>query len=69
MCSRAKAAFLLAILVGASAVCSSGPAQAFTCADVRALSHEQQVYYIRAYNITPSQQRRIRLACYGARSR
>jgi hypothetical protein len=69
MCERAKAALLLAILVGSSAVCSSGPAQAFTCADVRALSHEQQAYYIRAYNITPAQQRRIRFACYGASGR
>jgi hypothetical protein len=69
MYDRAKAAFLLAILVGSSAVCTTGPAQAFTCADVRALSREQQAYYIRAYNITPAQQRRIRLACYGAMSR
>ena len=69
MYSRAKAAFLLAILVGSSAVGRTGPAQAFTCADVRALSREQQAYYIKAYNIDPAQQRRIRLACYGARSR
>jgi hypothetical protein len=68
MCTRAKAAFLLAILVGSGSVCSTAPAQAFTCADVRALSREQQAYYIRAYNITPAQQRRIRLACHGARS-
>jgi hypothetical protein len=66
MYSRAKAAFLLAILVGSS---STGSAQAFTCADVRALSHNQQIYYIKAYNISPAEQRRIRLACYGARSR
>jgi hypothetical protein len=69
MYSRAKAALLLAILVGSSAVCGAGPAQAYTCADVRALSREQQAYYIKAYNIDPAQQRRIRLACYGARSR
>jgi hypothetical protein len=69
MCSRAKAASLLAILVGSSAVGSTGPVQAFTCVDVRALSREQQAYYIKAYNIDPAQQRRIRLACYGARSR
>jgi hypothetical protein len=69
MYSRAKAAFLFTVLVGSSCVYSAAPARAFTCADVRALSHEQQAYYIRAYNITPSQQRRIRLACYGARSR
>jgi hypothetical protein len=43
MC-RAKAAFLLAILAGSSSVCSTAPAQAFTCDDVRALSREQQAY-------------------------
>ena len=69
MYSGAKAAFLLAMLVGSSSVCNTGPAQAFTCADVRALSHEQQAYYIKAYNITPAEQRHIRLACYGVRSR
>lgn len=69
MYSRAKALFLLAILLGSSSVCGSGPAQAFTCADVRALSQEQQAYYVRAYNITPAEQRRIRLTCYGGRSR
>ena len=69
MYSRAKAAVLLAILVGPSAVGSTKSAQAFTCADVRALSYEQQAYYIKAYNISPAEQRRIRLACYGARSR
>jgi hypothetical protein len=69
MYSRAKAALLLAILVGSNAVGSTGSAQAFTCADVRALSHEQRAYYIKAYNISPTEQRRIRLACYGARSR
>ena len=68
MHSRAKAAFLLAICVGLSSVYDSRPAQAFTCADVRALSREQQAYYIKAYNITPAQQRRIRLACHGAGS-
>jgi hypothetical protein len=41
------------------------PARAFTCEDVRALSRAQQAYYIRAYNITPAQQERIRRACYG----
>ena len=69
MYSRTKAAILLAILVGSSSVGSIGSAQAFTCADVRALSHEQQVYYIKAYNISPAEQRRIRLGCYGTRSR
>jgi hypothetical protein len=68
MYSTAKAAFLLAILVGPSSVWSTGPAQAFTCADVRALSREQLAYYIRVYSITPAQQHRIRFACYGARS-
>ena len=44
-------------------------AQAYTCADVRSLSSEQQAYYIRVFNITPAQQERIRAACYGSRSR
>jgi hypothetical protein len=44
-------------------------AQAYTCADVRALSREQQVYYIKVFNITPAQQERIRQACYGPRAR
>ena len=69
MYSRAKAAVFLAILVGSSFVGSTGSAQAFTCADVRALSREQQAYYIKAYNIDAAQQRRIRFACYGPRSR
>ena len=69
MYERAKAAVLLAILVRSSSVGSAGSSQSFTCADVRALSHEQQAYYIKAYNITPAEQRRIRLACYGARFR
>jgi hypothetical protein len=38
-------------------------AQAYTCADVRALSQEQRAYYIKVFNITPSQQERIRRAC------
>jgi hypothetical protein len=42
-----------------------GSAQAYTCDDVRALSPGQQAYYIKVYNITPSQQERIRHACYG----
>jgi hypothetical protein len=40
-------------------VCSAGPAHAFTCSNVRALSHEQQAYYIKAFNITPAQQQRM----------
>ena len=44
---------------------SIGSAQAYTCDDVRALTPGQQAYYIRVYNITPSQQERIRHACYG----
>jgi hypothetical protein len=43
------------------------PARAFTCADVRALTREQQAYYIRVYNITRAQRDRIRHACYGRR--
>ena len=43
-------------------------AQAYTCADVRALTSEQQAYYIRVFNITPAQQERIRHACYGTKT-
>jgi hypothetical protein len=42
-------------------------AQAFTCADVRALSSEQRAYYIKVYNISSAQQERIRRECYGAK--
>jgi hypothetical protein len=38
-------------------------AQAFTCADVRALSLEQRAYYIKVFNITSAQQDRIRREC------
>jgi hypothetical protein len=44
-------------------------AQAYTCADVRALSSEQQAYYIKVFNINSATQERIRKACYGGRSR
>jgi len=43
-------------------------AQAYTCADVRALSAEQQAYYIKVFNITAAQQERIRRACYEPRA-
>ena len=43
-------------------------AQAYTCADVRALSAEQQAYYIKVFNITQEQQDRIRQACYGPKT-
>jgi hypothetical protein len=43
-------------------------AQAYTCADVRALSEEKQAYYIRVLNITPAQQQRIRRECYGPKA-
>ena len=43
-------------------------AEAFTCDDVRALSPEQQAYYIRVFNITPAQQDHIRRLCYGSRA-
>jgi hypothetical protein len=46
---------------------SVASAQAYTCADVRALSAEQQAYYIKVFNITHAQQERIRQACYGGR--
>ena len=48
---------------------SIGSAQAFTCADVRALSTEQQAYYVKLFNITAVQQARIRAACYGRKPR
>jgi hypothetical protein len=44
-------------------------AEAYTCADVRSLSLEQQAYYIRAFAITPAQQERIRHACSRATTR
>jgi hypothetical protein len=44
-------------------------AQAFTCTDVRALSAEQQAYYIKVYSITQEQQDRIRQACYGTKAK
>jgi hypothetical protein len=44
----------------------TGPAQAYTCADVRALSAEQQAYYIKIFNITPALQERIRQFCNGS---
>jgi len=44
-------------------------AEAYTCADVRSLSLEQQAYYVRAFDITPAQQERIRHACYGLNTR
>jgi hypothetical protein len=44
-------------------------AQAFTCADVRALSAEQRAYYIRVLNITPAQQETIRQTCSGPHTR
>jgi hypothetical protein len=44
-------------------------AQAYTCADVRALSAEQQAYYIKVYNITQEQQDRIRQTCYGTKAK
>jgi hypothetical protein len=48
---------------------SIASAQAYTCEDVRSLSHEQRAYYIRVYNITTAQQERIRRACFGSRVR
>jgi hypothetical protein len=44
-------------------------AQAYTCADVRALTPAQQAYYIKVYNITQEQQDRIRHACYGTKAK
>ena len=54
---------VVAIFVGMTS------AQAYTCADVRALSAEQQAYYIKVFNITPAQQERIRHSCYGGKTR
>jgi hypothetical protein len=44
-------------------------AQAYTCADVRALTPEQQAYYIKVYNISQELQDRIRQACYGTKAK
>jgi len=58
--------WMLVALLSCSGIFS---AQAYTCADVRALTPEQQAYYIKVFNITPAQQERIRHACYGTKSR
>jgi hypothetical protein len=58
--------WMWAVVVTLSGMAS---AQAFTCADVRALSAAQQAYYIKVLNITPGQQEQIRQACYGGRTR
>jgi hypothetical protein len=50
-------------------VSGAASAQAYTCADVRALSAEQQAYYIKVFNVTPEQQDRIREACYRTKGR
>jgi len=42
------------------------PCQAYSCADVRALSPDQQAYYIKVFNITPALQERIRQFCNGS---
>jgi hypothetical protein len=52
--------WIYAALLTSSGIMS---AQAYTCADVRALSQEQRAYYIKVFNITSSQQERIRRAC------
>jgi hypothetical protein len=44
-------------------------AQAYTCADVRALTPEQQAYYVKVYNISLELQDRIRQACYGTKAK
>jgi hypothetical protein len=51
------------IYVAVATATFAGPAQSFTCKDVRALSQDQRAYYIRVYNITPAQQDRIRREC------
>jgi hypothetical protein len=58
--------WILAAVLTSSGMAS---AKAYTCADVRALTSEQQAYYIKVFNITPAQQERIRTACYGAKAR
>ena len=57
--------------LGAAALMLAGiaSAQAYTCADVRALTPEQQSYYIRVYNISQELQDRIRQACYGTKAK
>ena len=56
-----KRLWAILLMFGAAA-----PAQAYTCADVRALSPEQQAYYIKVFNITPVLQERIRQFCNGS---
>jgi len=63
--SRPANNWLCAALLTSTGIVS---AQAYTCADVRALSPEQQAYYIRVLNITPDQQERIRRECYGPKA-
>jgi hypothetical protein len=57
--------------LGATALMLAGmaSAQAYTCADVRALTSEQQAYYIKVYNISLELQDRIRQACYGPKAK
>ena len=57
--------------LGALLFCLAGvaSAEAFTCDQVRALSSEQQAYYIRVYSISAVQQERIRRECYGSKGR
>jgi len=55
--------------VAALMLAGIGSAQAYTCADVRALTAEQQAYYIKVYNISQELQDRIRQACYGTKAK
>jgi hypothetical protein len=57
--------------LGAVALLLAGmaSAQAYTCADVRALTPEQQAYYVKVYNISAELQDRIRQACYGTKAK
>ena len=55
--------------VAALMLAGIGSAQAYTCADVRALTPEQQAYYIKVYDISQELQDRIRQACYGTKAK
>jgi hypothetical protein len=57
--------WLWAVLLTSTAFAS---AEAYTCADVRALSPEKQAYYIRVLSITQAEQDRIRRECYGPKA-
>ena len=57
------AAFLATVAVVLMA--SVTPVLAFTCDDVRALTHAEQTYWSKQLNLTVDQRHRIWVECYG----